>query len=72
MARNFYFAWTLKAAREWLRVNCPDAQIESITLNKALAYQVTDAYRPGASFTGKTPLDALRNAGFTPMKHPYS
>jgi len=56
-------AVTLKRARKFMAQFAPDMQIEEALENRRLAYAVTDAYRPGYAFTGRTPRKAMLAAG---------
>lgn len=53
-------AWTEKAMRKYMEKVVPVGyELHGYTGK----YVVTDDYRPGMQWTGKTPAEAMRNAG---------
>ena len=61
MAGGNFGAWTEKACRKYLDKVAPLGY--DLRGNTHRGWRVTDDYRPGMVWTGKTPAQALRAAG---------
>lgn len=68
MSGGQFFPITEKAAREYLAVVCGNDY--TIQQHPRGGYVVTDKYRPGVSFYGKTPRAACQSAGVVIIAHP--
>lgn len=64
--------WTMKAINKFLlNVTGGDAQVEPGRSEGKWGYICKDSYRPGMLYWGKTPKEAVINAGFSPLDNHY-